>query len=167
MGFNPDPITEVYIGLLDTMRNDPDVGSIVAVGNLIKRSSALANGTDFIRPKEDKLDFDFPEIDIVPAGGTLDVPNTSSSIVIDQGFEIVIGTPTARLDAKFFPLFFAIVRAFVRVGCTGGVSDVVERLSLSNYTDDENLDAVLKGLEGWSSFITINTRIRLKTKSLL
>jgi len=166
MGFNPDPLTEVYQAILQLLKDDPDVSSIVAIGNLIDRTSSRPDGSDLNRPKEDLTDMDLPEIDLVPAGGTVDIPNTSSSIVIDQSFDIVIKSATARLDAQFFPLFFAIIRAFVRVGCQMNKPELVERVSLSNYTDDENLDAVLKGLEGWSSLLTVNVKIRLKKDAL-
>jgi len=164
---NTDPFTEVYLKIIEVLFNDPDVVDVVRPGNFIKRASEQVDGLDFRRPKEDKLDGDLSEIDVIPAGGLVDLPNTSTGVVIQQNFEIITASATARLDINYFPLFFAIIRAFSRVGCQLGIPELVERIQLTNYTDDENLAEVLKGLEGWSSLLSVIVKMRIDRTALL
>lgn len=159
---NLDPFTTVYNRLWDIFEGFPPLAAMVSLRNRIRRT-----GDGFVREKDSKAPADFPEIDIVPAGGTFQIPATSTGNLIIQGFEIVINSDKARLDIKFFPVIWEIIRAISKAGCDMGIPELVARIELSNYTDDENLAALLKGLEGWSSLITANIEMRIDKKFML
>lgn len=159
---NLDPFTTVYNRLWDIFEQSAELTSLVKLRNRIRRT-----GVEFIRDKDEKTPVDFPELDLVPAGGTLQIPATSTSNAITQGFEIVINSDKARLDVKFFPVIWAVLKAINKAGCDMGIPELVARIELSNYTDDENLAALLKGMEGWSSLITANIEMRIDKKFMI
>lgn len=159
-----DPFTRILKQLWAVVLGEPDVTSLVRAGNRIRRvllASELSETTK--TPKDEITSADLPEIDIVPAGGLVQLPGSSGGAFVQQSFEVQIAVETARLDVGFFPLYWAVLRAFIKADCRLGL-DFVEGITLTQYTTDANTMAILRGLEGWSALLGIDVKMRF-TKS--
>lgn len=160
-----DPFTMVTQAIWQALEQDPDISSGVRPGNRIKRLET-GEATQVMTPKEEIISGDLPELDIVPAGGSVKFPASAGAFTVTQDFEIVINVEDARLDLRYYPLWWAIIRAMMKHGgCNLGL-DFVERVSFGSYTNEESNDALLRGIDGWSALLTATVVMRFNVKEI-
>ena len=161
MSYDPDPLTVMYNKQWEVLRAHFPITDFVKIGNQI-----IQTVEEPVFPKEDVVDADLPEIRVLPAGGTIENIASTGTMVVEQNYEIQVAVQDARLNAQFFPLQWEIIVAYVKAGCDLGL-DFVEVVRLGNYTDEENDVAVLRGLEGWSSLMSVAVRMRFDLKTMV
>jgi len=165
---NPDPSTQVLDALWDALEASLAVTSRVKLMNRDKRMGDLAERQR--RPDGDATEDRFPSAMILPAGGLINLTGSSSGIEAQQNFELLLASADARVDRGYFPLYWAILAAMAKAHrTTGGHLGLpfVIGVALRNYTAEENAQAILQGLTGWSSFITIEVRMRIRHDAII
>lgn len=165
----PDPFTQTVDALWQALEASARVTDAVTLANRIKRTGDAADATARTRPPEDRNDGDLPTLDIIPSGGLVTIAATSQGIECQQNFELSVGAASARLDRAFFPLLWSIVVAIVSFNENSGGNlglPFVANVALRNYTNDENAQAILQGLSGMSSLLTVEVSYRFKRREI-
>lgn len=162
-----DPYTQVYDAIWDTLESSVDFTNLVRVGNRIKFA-----GDSRAPDKEHVMDADFPEVRVVTSG---DVPHplrTSSHSSVQKTFAIQIVTGDRLLDARIFPVQWAVHRALTNWPNTLGaltwngekyVTSFQFTEGVSNVDDDE----LNRGIAGWSTIWQCTVEMWFATSLML
>ena len=106
----PNPYTEVVLGLWSLLESSSDFCTLVAPGNRIK---FLGESRSPI--KTEVSDADLPEVRIVPTGSTPHAHAASNMHRETVRYEVQLSTGDQRLDALVNPLRWIITRAMLNV----------------------------------------------------
>ena len=158
----PDPFSQMEAALWAAIEGDSVLSQLVRPNNRIK-----FHGSDDEPVGDRSSDADFPELTVVPDGGSFDERSSSSSCTIRQAYIIAIktnNTRTATANLKTinlikWRLFVALQRQRHRnSGSPGLLAGVpgVRKFDFAGYTDSIDEDTINDaGLAGWSCALRI------------
>lgn len=164
-----DPFTQVTRWIIDALKNDTDITSIVAASNILDLTRGDAVKGQWIAPT------DFPLLNLIPIGGAINLKATSTSGVIEQNFSLEVATAeeqlsdTSQTQSLFFPLKWALCKAMHRlIGGNAFKSDGLNfsLIRLDVADSDESFGDIERGQDGWFSVLQINTTLSIPESTL-
>ena len=151
-----DPFTQTIEKIWELLEADTAVAALVKKGNRVKLT-----GDGQVPIKSSVQDGDMPELIIEPAGGPMNPHATSTSVSITPRFAITTATGNLMVDAKLFPLKWALLKALFKM-CN-------DNLDLAFVTNADIVDpaaegydaagAEQRGTSGWSLGLTVQVEM--------
>lgn len=163
-----DPISQVYEAIWGLLIANDSFESLVIVGNRIK-----FNDDDNRSPMKDQvLGSDFPEVRIVPAGGSNHHYNTSTTSMMTRRFAIQVSTGDQRIHEQLYPVEWAI---FVALTDWLETLQALRWLSKKYIVSLKTLDVsegisdldLNRGIQGWSTVWNCEVDMSFSTADLL
>jgi hypothetical protein len=141
--YDVDPFTQVENRLWQIFESDPRIAS------LIRRK---------VKVEQEKLDVianaDVPEVELEPAGGTLELQSSRNLNHCVQRWQLRATTGEHYQRLALFPLKWALISALSRAGVTLHPLLFVHNVTVTDVRDQFH-PAEDKGLEGWTHFVQI------------
>ncbi len=154
---DPDPLTQTYDAIWDTLDAHGGFTALVKLGNRISLTDADPERlVDSLQPG------DAPEARLIPTGGGAFVLRTSSNGSVVQTFGLFIVSGDQRLQIAHFPIKWEVIRAFAKSFVANGKDlglPFVRGVALADFTESDIDFAGTKGLQGWSGLMTISTEL--------
>ena len=148
-----DPYTQVLNALWAALEASGAFCALVPVGNRIKFTD-VAKGINPI--KTAKASADFPEVCIEPTVSADEDAKSSADAAETQTWVIKMATADMRLNAKCYPLRWAMKKALYAVGDTLGLDFVAKtRITTSMETDFDPIEGA--ETHGWVTTFSIQT----------
>ena len=162
MAITPDPFSQLYDKVADTLEAHVPWAALVRIANRIR-----FDREKLVPLRESLQNADTPEVMLIPAGGTFDLTNTSTSAEAVQMLVLKAATGELRVQKIMFPLKWETARALRIAGPTLGLA-FVNNVRLIEHTETvEDFDES-RGQQGWVSELIIEAtmmipRIELET----
>ena len=161
-----DPLTQVYIGLFDTIFSRDFVQEKVRPSNRIQLTGKLREPF-----RREVSTADLPELRIVPIGSIPHMLRTSGSSSIVEKYSIQISTGSKLVDI-LYPLKFEIYRALcdwqtiIKI-LTWKDQEFVKRISVSSINEGVTEMDLNRGIDGWASLWTVEVEMFFATSDLI
>ncbi len=149
-----DPFTRVYAALWDVLEKHKGFTDLVKIGNRIKHTD---DGFGLRPEKENIMDADLPEVNLIPVNSQILLFATSSSTQAVQEFELRITSGDQRVDRLHFPLKWQVMIALSK--CAKLNLPFVKKLTIDSFTETTDDPEVNRGIKGWSARIVIGVEM--------
>ena len=148
--FITDPFTQVYDSIWDTLEKFGDFAALVKLANEVKYNTEIQP-----RDKESLQEGDISQATLIPSGSTTSTVISSRTGEILQGFTLIIISGDERLQKKYFPLKWAMIRALASAGQNLNGLEFVRSVDVTDQIEDVNEFDESMGIQGWNSSLTI------------
>ena len=150
-----DPFTQVYDAIWAVLETNSTFKNLVKPGNRIKYTSS-----DETPKKRETLNSDFPEVEIKPSDGDIQYSFTSSSVLFNRSFDLILTAGSQRANAVLFPLEWIILRIFFDAKETLGL-DFVAKVDLTAWECGNEEQDEKRGTPSWVSILTIEVSMAI------